>query len=76
MGKSHRLHRGSYYRRLNIANTGTLAAALGASNSPAEEIGNVRNYYAHRRRGAAALAIACNVFSGSRPVVFDLYRRA
>ena len=59
-------------RRLNIANIGTLSAALGASNSPAEEIRLVRNYYAHRRQGASALAIACNVFVGSSPIVFDL----
>jgi hypothetical protein len=59
-------------RRLNIANIGTLAAALGASNSPADEIRHVRNYYAHRRQRAAALAISCNIFAGSKPIVFDL----
>lgn len=58
--------------RLRTANLGTLAAAMGATNSPAEELRHVRNYYAHRRRGAAARAIACNVFSGAKPVVFDL----
>jgi hypothetical protein len=58
--------------RLKIANLGTIAAALGATNSPAEEIRNVRNYYAHRRQGAAARAIACRVFIGTKPIVFDL----
>jgi len=58
--------------RLKIANLGTLAAALGATNSPAEEIRNVRNYYAHRRESAAARAMACGVFMGSKPIVFDL----
>jgi hypothetical protein len=58
--------------RLKIANTGTVTAALGATNSPADEIRHVRNYYAHRRQGAAALAVACSVFAGPRPIVFDL----
>jgi len=61
-------------KRLNVANLGTLSAALGATNSPAEEIRNVRNYYAHRRRGAKQRAMACNVFAGSKPIVFDLAR--
>lgn len=59
-------------RRLTVANFGTVAAAIGATNSPAEEIRNVRNYFAHRRRGAAQRAMACNVFAGSKPIVFDL----
>ena len=64
--------------RLRIANLSTLAGALGATNSPAEEIRNVRNYYAHREQGAAARAIACSVFAGARPIVFDLaaYRKS
>lgn len=64
--------------RLKIRNFVTLAAAMGATNSPADEIRNVRNYYAHRRRGAAQRAMACNGFMGTRPVVFDLaaYRNA
>lgn len=57
---------------LKIANLATLAGALGATNSPAEEIRNVRNYYAHRGQGTAARAIACRVFIGHRPIVFDL----
>jgi hypothetical protein len=58
--------------RLKIANIGTVAAALGATNSPADEIRHIRNYYAHRRHGAAIRAIACGVFVGTSPVVFDL----
>ena len=65
-------------KRLNIANFATLAAAVGATNSPADEIRHVRNYYAHRRRGAAQRALSCNVFLGHKPIVFDLaaYRNA
>jgi hypothetical protein len=58
--------------RLKVANLGTLAAALGSTNSPADEIRHIRNFYAHRRQGAAARALSCNVFSGTRPIVFDL----
>lgn len=64
--------------RLKVSNLTTLTAALGAANSPAEEIRLVRNFYAHRKRGAAARALECNGFKGPRPVVFDLasYRNA
>ena len=58
--------------RLKIANIGTVTAALGATNSPAEEIRHIRNYYAHRKQGGAARAIACGVFIGASPIVFDL----
>ena len=39
--------------RLGIANFPTVAAALGASNSPAEEINLVRNFFAHRCKDTA-----------------------
>jgi hypothetical protein len=60
-------------RRLSIMNLSTVAAALGAVNSPANDIRCVRNFYAHRRKGAAMNAGATNLFSNPlRPVVFEL----
>jgi hypothetical protein len=59
-------------KRLNISNLSTVSAALSASNSPAEEIRNVRNFYAHRKKGAASLALSCNRFRGKIPNVFEL----
>ena|SRR5271157_515227 len=60
-------------RRLSIMNLATVAAALGAINSPANDIRNVRNFYAHRGKGAAQRAVATNLFSNpTRPVVFEL----
>lgn len=41
-------------QRLRIANLGTVAAALGAMNSPSEEIRLVRNYFAHRSESTVA----------------------
>lgn len=35
-------------RRLNIHNRAQIIAALGAANSPADDLRNVRNYFAHR----------------------------
>lgn len=61
-------------RRLQITNLPTVSASLGASNSPAEEIRHVRNYYAHRKIGSASRAIATNLFSGAQPEVRDLNR--
>jgi protein-S-isoprenylcysteine O-methyltransferase Ste14 len=54
-------------------NLPTVAAAIGAINSPAEEIRHVRNFYVHRRRGAAQKALSTGHFPHSRhPVVFEL----
>ena len=58
--------------RLHIANFATVSAALAATNSPAEEIRLVRNFYAHRKHGAATRALGSGVFRGPKPVVFDL----
>lgn len=60
-------------RRLSIMNLSTVAAALGAVNSPANDIRRVRNFYAHRRKDAAMNAAATNLFSNPlRPIVFEL----
>jgi hypothetical protein len=54
-------------------NLPTISAAIGAINSPAEEIQHVRNFYVHRRRGAAQRAVSTGRFAHSRrPVVFEL----
>jgi hypothetical protein len=59
--------------RLAVQNLSTIAAAFGASNSPADEIRHIRNFYAHRRRGSCANALATNYFPTlRRPVVFRL----
>ncbi len=60
-------------QRLAITNLSTVSAAIGAANSPAEEIRIVRNFYAHRKHGSAQNALATGLFSArSWPVVFDL----
>lgn len=59
-------------RRLGIRNLATVSAGLGATNSPAEEIRHIRNFYAHRKMGAAQRAIATNLFVGDYPRVTDL----
>lgn len=59
--------------RLSITNLSTVSAALGATNSPAEEIRRVRNFYAHRHKDTATIAAATNLFSGpTRPAVLEL----
>lgn len=40
-------------QRLRIPNLSTVAAALGATNSPAEEIRPIRNFFAHRGKNSA-----------------------
>jgi len=65
--------------RLAITNLSTVSAAIGAKNSPAEEIRHVRNFYAHRRRESARSATASGLFTSRYyPVVFELasYKRA
>lgn len=60
-------------QRLLIRNLSTVAGALGAINSPAEDIRRVRNFYAHREKETARDAIATNAFSTrSHPEIFDL----
>jgi hypothetical protein len=60
-------------QRLAIANFPTVSAALGATNSPAEDIRRVRNFYAHRKYGTAHESRATNFFaSPTRLEVFDL----
>jgi hypothetical protein len=59
--------------RLKIANLPTVSAGLSASNSPADEIRQVRNFYAHRRMESAIRALATKAFSHpTRPVASDL----
>lgn len=60
-------------QRLVIANVSTVAAALGAINSPADDIRRIRNFYAHRGMDTARDALATNVFSNlTCPEIFDL----
>jgi hypothetical protein len=60
-------------QRLSISNLATVAAALGATNSPADSIRRVRNFYAHRGSEAAQEAATTGLFSNPRhPVVFEL----
>jgi hypothetical protein len=60
-------------KRLAIGNLGTVAAALGAINSPAEDMRRIRNFYAHRGMDTARDALATKLFSRSmRPDSFDL----
>lgn len=60
-------------KRLAIRNYATVAAALAAVDSPADDIRNVRNYYAHRTRGTAEKAALTKIFSVStQPSVFEL----
>ena len=60
-------------RRLAIRNLSTFSSAIGATNSPANEIRHVRTFYAHRRQGSCANALATNYFpSLRRPIVFRL----
>jgi len=62
-------------QRLAVQNLPTVSAALGASNSPAEEIRWVRNYYAHRKRGSAIKATTSVPFTHPlHPNVFELAR--
>jgi hypothetical protein len=59
--------------RLSIMNLSTVAAALGAINSPADEIRRVRNFCAHRKKGTAMNVAATNLFSTpTRPMIFEL----
>jgi hypothetical protein len=61
--------------RLSIVNLSTVSAALGATNSPAEEIKHVRNFYAHRKKGTCMNAAGTNLFlRPTRPIPPDLTR--
>ena len=60
-------------QRLNIKNFSTVSAALAATNSPADKIRRVRNFYAHRGEATAYDALSTSVFSTpTRPEIFDL----
>ena len=60
-------------QRLSISNLATVSAALGAINSPAENIRRVRNFYAHRANETAQEAATTGLFSNPRhPNVFEL----
>jgi hypothetical protein len=59
--------------RLRIANLPTVSAALAATNSPAESIRRVRNFYAHRIWKTVQDAGGIGLFTSPlRPSVFDL----
>lgn len=57
---------------LRIQNLANVSAALGANNSPAEEIRHVRNFYAHRNKDTWAKAQSTGCFTNVNPTVFDL----
>jgi hypothetical protein len=60
-------------RRLGIQNAATVTAALGAANSPAAELREVRNFYAHRKKETAVKAVTAGGFVGrQQPQVFHL----
>jgi hypothetical protein len=60
-------------QRLKIQNLKSVSAALGAANSPADLLRDVRNFYAHRKKSTAQRAIVAGNFTGShRPKVFHL----
>lgn len=60
-------------RRIGITNRVAVVAALSSSNSPAEAMRKVRNYYAHRTRGTVVKAMATGIFPAlSVPSVFNL----
>ena len=50
-------------RHLHIANLATVAAAIGASNSPAEDLRHVRNFFAHRATNTANKVRALSFFT-------------
>lgn len=60
--------------RLGIANVATISSALAASNSPAEDIRRVRNFYAHRMKRTVQDAIATGLFL--RPIRADVFELA
>lgn len=58
---------------LGIRNFANVSAALGATNSPAESVRNVRNFYAHRRKGACQRSLATLHFlDPHHPLVYEL----
>lgn len=59
-------------RALNIQNIANVAAALGASNSPAEPVRKIRNFYAHRGKDTSNYALSTGLFTGPQPRVFEL----
>ena len=59
--------------RLQIQNLSTVAAALGAANSPGDKLRIVRNFYAHRKKNTSIQAIGTGHFSHRcQPIVFHL----
>jgi len=60
-------------QRLAITNFPTVSAALGATNSPSEDIRRVRNFYVHRENGTAQQSRDTNLFvNRTRLDAFDL----
>jgi len=58
--------------RLSTMNLSTISAAIGAINSPAEEMRHVRNFFVHRRNGTARRAVSTGCFPSQKPLVFEL----
>ncbi|MGA2749401.1 MAG: hypothetical protein ABSG59_11550 [Verrucomicrobiota bacterium] len=62
---------------LRIVNLPTVSAALGAANSPAEELRHVRNFFAHRAENTASeIKRQHFFFAGMRMEVIDLLAAA
>lgn len=59
-------------QRLAVSNLASLSAALGASNSPADSIRRVRNFYAHRGFNTASEAGKTGLFAN--PLFPDVYQ--
>lgn len=60
-------------QRLRVTNLPTIAGALGAIGSPADELRKVRNHYAHRSESSAADATSTGHFVHvCHPFVFEL----
>ena len=54
-------------QRIGIANLATVMAAIGSTNSPAEDLRRVRNFFAHRGKWSAdEVRFKCTFYAGSQ----------
>jgi len=62
-------------QRLSLSNVGLISATLGAAGNPANELRQIRNYYAHRNESTALNATSSGRFIYTKhPNVWDLGR--